>query len=58
MPRIRCRPGAQVGDSGGVKLLFDEKLLLRLVDALRDVYPESQHVSGVGGQPASARSPR
>jgi predicted nuclease of predicted toxin-antitoxin system len=27
-----------------VKLLFDENLSPRLVDALRDVYPESQHV--------------
>jgi predicted nuclease of predicted toxin-antitoxin system len=30
-----------------VKLLFDENLSPRLVDALKDVYPESQHVSGV-----------
>jgi len=34
---------------GGVKLLFDENLSPAvLVDALRDVYPESQHVSGGG----------
>ena len=30
-----------------MKLLFDENLSPRLVDGLRDVYPESQHVSGV-----------
>ena len=39
-----------------MKLLFDENLSPRLVDALRDVYPESQHVSGVelGGAEDSA----
>jgi predicted nuclease of predicted toxin-antitoxin system len=30
-----------------VKLLFDENLSPRLVERLADVYPESQHVSGV-----------
>lgn len=30
-----------------MKLLFDENLSPRLVDGLRDEYPESQHVSGV-----------
>lgn len=30
-----------------MKLLFDENLSPRLVESLRDVYPESQHVSGV-----------
>jgi predicted nuclease of predicted toxin-antitoxin system len=30
-----------------VKLLFDENLSPRLVESLRDVYPESQHVSSV-----------
>jgi len=39
-----------------VKLLFDENLSPRLVDALRAVYPESHHVSGVelgGGEDAA-----
>ena len=30
-----------------MKLLFDENLSPRLVERLADVYPESQHVSGV-----------
>ena len=39
-----------------MKLLLDENLSPRLVDALKDVYPESQHVSGVelGGAEDSA----
>jgi predicted nuclease of predicted toxin-antitoxin system len=31
-----------------VKLLFDQNLSFRLVDRLRDVYPESEHVRFVG----------
>lgn len=31
-----------------MKLLFDENLALRLVTALADVFPESQHVAAVG----------
>ena len=39
-----------------MKLLFDENLSPRLVERLSDVYPESQHVSGVelGGAEDSA----
>ncbi len=31
-----------------MKLLFDENLSPRLVESLGDIYPESQHVHGVG----------
>ncbi len=31
-----------------MKLLFDENLSFRLVDALNDIYPESTHVRQVG----------
>jgi predicted nuclease of predicted toxin-antitoxin system len=31
-----------------VKLLFDQNLSFRLVDRLRDVYPDSEHVRFVG----------
>ena len=39
-----------------MKLLFDENLSPRLVESLADVYPESEHVSGVelGGAQDSA----
>lgn len=39
-----------------MRLLFDENLSPHLVELLRDVYPESQHVSGVdlGGAQDSA----
>ena len=30
-----------------MKLLFDENLSPRLVESLRDIYPDSKHVSGV-----------
>lgn len=39
-----------------MKLLFDENLSPQLVELLRDIYPDSQHVSEValGGAPDSA----
>ena len=48
MPGVRSGSRTEGGDGGGVKLLLDENLSVRLIEVLADLYPGTDHVHRLG----------